>query len=134
VDRVRGDTALHRIASSVTGVNGIAIVQLLIDAGAHIDCVNNKDQTAADVATMTDIRSLLQSKQRPSRLKCLCARLIVTHQLSYDSVYPSHSALNRFIVLHGDLSRKHVLLDEHSSKEYLDYLDDDSTYDFSDSD
>ncbi len=126
VDRVRGDTALHRIVSSVTGVNAIPIIELLIDAGAHIDCVNNYEQTPVDVATMTETRFLLQSKQRPPRLKCLCARLITAQQLNYDFLWPPNTTLNRFVLLHGDLSRKHVISDECSSTDdinYIDYLD-----------
>ncbi len=124
VDRVHGDTALHRIASSATGVNAIAIIELLINAGAHIDCVNCYEEMPVDTATMNEIRFLLQSKQRPPSLKCLCARLITAQQLNYDSLWPPHTALNRFVLLHGDLSRKHVISDEYSSTDDLDYFDD----------
>ena len=99
----------------MTGINAVKIIELLINAGAHIDCVNNYDETPLDVAMITETRSLLQSMYRPSRLKCLCARLITTEQLNYDSMWPAETALNRFIVLHGDLSRKHILFDQSSS-------------------
>ncbi|CAF5010358.1 unnamed protein product [Rotaria sp. Silwood1] len=112
VDRISGNTALHRIASSWTEVNAIAIIDLLINAGAHIDCINNYNEMPINVAKTTKVRSLLQSKQKPPRLKCLCARLITNQQINYDSVWPVQTALNRFVVMHGDLSRKHVLSDE----------------------
>ncbi|CAF2743786.1 unnamed protein product [Rotaria sp. Silwood2] len=123
VDRIYGDTALHRIARSWTDVNAIPIIEFLINAGAHIDCLNNYKQMPINVAKTTAVRSLLQSKQRLLRLKCLCARLITNQQINYDSVWPVHTALNRFIVLHGDLSRKHELSDEDSLIDGFDLFD-----------
>ena len=125
VDRVRGDTALHRIASSLTGINAIEIIELLINSGAHTDCVNNYGETPVDAAVVAEIRTLLQSIHRPPRLKCLCACLIVDQQLNYDSVWPVGTALNQFVVLHGDLSRKHIVSDECSSVDSLYYFSDD---------
>jgi hypothetical protein len=51
------------------------IVNLLCDAGAHLDYANAFGQTPVDLATMPNTYQLLRSKMNLS-LKCLCARLI----------------------------------------------------------
>ncbi|CAF1210939.1 unnamed protein product [Adineta steineri] len=123
VDSIRNDTALHRIARSSTGINATAIIELLISAGAHIDCFNSYYSTPFDVAILPEICSLLQSKQRVPRLKCLCARLITDQELNYNLVWPINTAMNRFIMLHGDLSRQQLTSDESSILDDFDVFD-----------
>ena len=100
---ILGDTPLHRIARSETGINAIEMIKLLIDAEAHIDCLNAAGETPAEVAVRPDILSFLHSKQAVPKLKCLCARLITEEELGYRGPFSSRPDLCRFIVSHGDL-------------------------------
>ncbi|CAF3765502.1 unnamed protein product [Rotaria sordida] len=72
-DTIR-NTPLHIIASSKSAYNK-CVLNLLCDAGAHLDCVNAFGQTPIDLATISDIKQLLKSRMKIS-LKCLCAQLI----------------------------------------------------------
>jgi len=115
-DQVYGDTALHLISRcSIYGHSGnnLLIVKMLIHAGAHIDCVNKYGQTPLDEAAETEMRTLLRSKQTPPQLKCLCARLINDQKLSYDRLWPSQTALNKFVILHGSLTKEHSIYDDY---------------------
>jgi ankyrin repeat protein len=67
-------TPLHVFVSNAASCND-TILQLLCDAGAHLDYANELGETAVDIAFNTNIKQLLQAKLRLS-LKCLCARLI----------------------------------------------------------
>lgn len=71
---ISGNTPLHLFASSTSPCNEI-IVELLCDAGAHLDSANILGQTAVDVALNDRTKKLLKSKMKIN-LKCLCARLI----------------------------------------------------------
>ncbi|CAF0885089.1 unnamed protein product [Rotaria sordida] len=72
-DTIR-NTPLHIIASSKSAYNK-CVLNLLCDAGAHLDCVNAFGETPIDLATISDIKQLLKSRMKIS-LKCLCAQLI----------------------------------------------------------
>ncbi|CAF3922084.1 unnamed protein product [Rotaria sp. Silwood2] len=114
VDLVNNDTALHKILQSWAPGNNKdtkAIVELLINAGAHIDCANARGHRPVDVATVDEIRALLQSKQRLPRLKCLCARVITDQQIVYDNLWPTPTTKNTFLRLHGGLKRKRSMSD-----------------------
>ena len=52
-----------------------ALVNLLCDRGAHLDCVNADGETALDIGSSLKIKALLKARMQIS-LKCLCARLI----------------------------------------------------------
>ncbi|CAF3673347.1 unnamed protein product [Rotaria socialis] len=99
-----GNTALH-VSSQNSTIDTLAVVQLLINSGAHIDCMNVDNQTPFDVAQADSIRKLLKAKQSPSRLKCLCARLILFKQLPYELIWPKETDLNSFLFLHGGATR-----------------------------
>jgi len=101
----QGNTALHISCQNDTN-NSLSIVQLLINSGAHIDSMNIYNQTPFDLAQTNEIRSLLKSKQSPSRLKCLCARLIVEKQLPYEILWPKETDMNNFLFLHGHLAKQ----------------------------
>jgi hypothetical protein len=58
------------------------ILKFLCDNGAHLDCVNALRETAIDVASNIVTMQLLKSKMKLS-LKCLCARLIQTNNVSF---------------------------------------------------
>jgi hypothetical protein len=100
-----GNTALHISCQNDTN-DSLAVVQLLINSGAHIDSMNMYKQTPFDIAQTHEIRTLLKSKQSPSRLKCLCARLIIDKQLSYEFLWPKETDLNNFLFLHGGLAKQ----------------------------
>lgn len=105
IEPTYGNTALHISCQNTTN-DSLAVVQLLIDSGAHIDSMNIFKQTPFDLAQTNEIRTLLKSKQLPSRLKCLCARLIIENQLSYEFIWPKGTDMNRFLYLHGSLAKQ----------------------------
>ncbi|CAF4375854.1 unnamed protein product, partial [Adineta steineri] len=76
VDLLDGNTALHIISQS-DKLDALSIIELLINAGAHLDCLNKHNKTAFDYAKTIEMQTLLQKQQTPSLLKCLCARHIV---------------------------------------------------------
>jgi len=99
-----GNTALHISCQNDTN-DSLAVVQLLINSGAHIDSMNMYKQTPFDLAQTNEIRTLLKSKQSPSRLKCLCARLIVDKQIPYELLWPKETDMNNFLYLHGGIEK-----------------------------
>ena len=126
VDPVRGDTALHLISRCCIydhSGNNLLIVKMLIHAGAHIDCVNNHGRTPLDEADETEIRTLLRSKQTPPQLKCLCAHLINDQKLTYDRLWPTQTPLNKFVILHGGLTKEHSICSDYDFS--VSYYDDD---------
>ncbi len=117
MESIHGNTALHITCQNDTN-DSLSVVQLLINFGAHIDSLNMNQQTPFDVAQTNEIRKFLKSKQSPSRLKCLCARLIVQKQLPYEFLWPKETDLNQFLFLHGGLAKQ----SKGSSKYFLDNL------------
>jgi len=105
MELTNGNTALHISCQNDTN-DSLAVVQLLINSGAHIDSMNMYKQTPFDVAQTHEIRTLLKSKQSPSRLKCLCARLIVDKQIPYEFLWPKETDLNNYLFLHGGLAKQ----------------------------
>ncbi|CAF0783298.1 unnamed protein product [Rotaria sp. Silwood1] len=104
IDISNGNTALHIIAQS-TKIDAPSIVKLIIDAGAHGDCLNKHKKTPFDCARNTEIKSVLQKYQKPFLLKCLCARFIVEQQLNYELTWHKGTQLNNFIYLHGCITK-----------------------------
>ncbi|CAF3506636.1 unnamed protein product [Rotaria sp. Silwood1] len=105
-DQNRSDTALHIVSRNFDQnikENVMKIIEILLNANAHIDYVNYHGKTPFDEVVDTDIRFLLQSKHKLPRLKCLCARLITIHQITYDHVWPKPTALTNFVQLHNVL-------------------------------
>ncbi|UJR08057.1 hypothetical protein I4U23_012334 [Adineta vaga] len=132
VELVKYDTALHIISRHwnlfENNVNSSAIVEMLINSGAHVDCVNRDNQTPLNGAMDTDICTLLKSKQIPPRLKCLCARLV-----NEENLLDSHlsqqvgNALIKFVQLHGGLTtNNHYSSDLQYERSYFsdDYISD----------
>ncbi|CAF0749022.1 unnamed protein product [Rotaria sp. Silwood1] len=79
-DAIR-NTPLHIIASS-RSANHDSILNLLCDAGAHLDFANTFGETPIDLATMPNIQQQLKSRMKLS-LKCLCAQLIRKRNVSF---------------------------------------------------
>ncbi|CAF4796701.1 unnamed protein product [Rotaria sp. Silwood1] len=120
INTIGCDTALHvisRCSKRDTNTNPVAIVELLINAGAHVDCVNQYGETPLSVAIRNEIKDFLRLKQIPSSLKCLCARLIAKHQLAYECLWPTQTPLNTFVLLHGGLGREHSCSESDSVSE-----------------
>lgn len=80
VDTTR-NTPLHVIVSNKEPCDE-SFLDLLCDAGAHLDYANTLAKTPADLATTANIRQLLKSRMNMS-LKCLCARLIRKSNVFY---------------------------------------------------
>ncbi|CAF0796615.1 unnamed protein product [Adineta steineri] len=112
VDTLGGNTSLH-IVSQSEKLDALSIVELLINAGAHLDCLNRYNKTPFDYAKTIEMQTLLQKQQTPSLLKCLCARHIVTQQLQYESIWPAETRLNTFIYLHGCIAEDIRFIGEH---------------------
>ncbi|XP_014291823.1 protein fem-1 homolog B isoform X2 [Halyomorpha halys] len=75
-----------------------SIIKDLIDAGAHIDIVNNRGDTPLETAA-TGIAEIILRSQNKVSLKCLAARAIARHGIEYEEQVPS--TLIDFIELHG---------------------------------
>lgn len=106
-NHISNETALHivcRNSSHHVKGNVLKIIEILLDVGAHIDYTNSDSRTPLNVATDTDIRNFLQSKQKLPRLKCLCARFITMHQIPYDHVWSKPTPLTTFVQLHHTVS------------------------------
>ncbi len=78
------DTPLHIFARNQDDCDE-TILQLLCDAGAHVDCVNALGETPVDIAINLNTKQLVKSKMKLS-LKCLCARLIQKNDISFHGI------------------------------------------------
>ncbi len=107
MDTSNGSTTLH-IVSQSTKADALPIVELLINVGAHVDCLNKHNKTPFDYAKATEIKAVLQKYQTPPLLKCLCARQIVAQQLNYELIWPEKTKLNTFIYLHGCIGKQNL--------------------------
>ncbi len=105
IDISNGNTVLHTVSQS-TKTDALPIVELLINTGAHADCLNKHNKTPFDYAKTPEIKAILQKQQTPSLLKCLCARYIVERELNYELIWPAETNLNNFIYLHGCLRKQ----------------------------
>lgn len=76
-----GNTPLHTLASNSTDCNE-TILQLLCDAGAHLDYTNALSETPIDITFKSNTKRLLQEKKKIN-LKCLCAQLIRKCDISF---------------------------------------------------
>ena len=93
-----GNTPLHLLCMNSDNPD---IVELLLKSGCHTDCVNRDGQTPFDYIEDSDLQALDPSRKNPSKLKCLCARLIAKERLDMDGLVALPSALKKFVVLHG---------------------------------
>jgi len=97
-----GNTPLHLIVGYQRVVGDFltlhAIITSLIDAGAHVDMVNNSGETPMAKASTGVAEIILKSQQKLS-LKCLSAQAVKRHGLSFIGQVPA--TLEHFISLHG---------------------------------
>jgi Fem-1 family protein b len=97
------DTPLHLIVLYQKPISDFltlhAIIQSLINANAHLDYVNLKGRTPFSQATTGVAEIILRSESKIS-LKCLAARAIARHKISFSSHMIPHE-LELFVRLHG---------------------------------
>ncbi len=98
IESTHGNTPLHIICGNTRDRK---IIELLLNAGCHMDCVNKDGYTPVDYIEDKETRALLIPKSIPSNLKCLCARIIANKQLNTECLGVSRSNLNKFIIMHG---------------------------------
>ena len=73
------------------------MLEVLLDGGAHHDFLNNKGETAADLAKTDDARRIL-SERKKLELKCISARALKKFGLPYLGVVPK--TLEKYISMH----------------------------------
>lgn len=97
-----GNTPLHLVVGYQRVVGDFltlhSIITSLVDAGAHVDVVNKNGKTPMAKASTGVAEIILKSQQKLS-LKCLSARAVKRHGLSYIGQVPA--TLEQFIKLHG---------------------------------
>ncbi|XP_002138527.2 protein fem-1 homolog B isoform X1 [Drosophila persimilis] len=106
VDAAR-NTPLHILVSKVNSSQDrqgemARILQLFVEAGAHLDAVNAAGQTAAAACKsgLATLANLLHGHQNAhTSLKCLAARTIATHRLNFKGLIPMQ--LEAFIQMHS---------------------------------
>ena len=90
------NTPLHILAADGSEPNE-ALVNLLCDRGAHLDCVNAKGETALDIASCPQMAMLIKGRMQIS-LKCLCARLIQRSEVPFEGRI--NKSLETFVAQH----------------------------------
>ena len=105
-----GNFLLH-LAVALKEESSLECVKVLVDAGAHIDAVNYKNETPLKLASnigssslgyaanRSSISSYLQTSERKhGSLRCLCAKIIIKHSIPYKNILPNF--LVAFVVEH----------------------------------
>ncbi|XP_017839877.1 protein fem-1 homolog B isoform X2 [Drosophila busckii] len=104
VDAAR-NTPLHILVTKINSTQDrqaemARIMQLFVEAGAHLDAVNAAGQTAATACKQTTLANLLHGHQNAhTSLKCLAARSIATNRLQFRGLIPTQ--LEGFIQMHS---------------------------------
>ncbi|KAH8261387.1 hypothetical protein KR044_008115 [Drosophila immigrans] len=104
VDAAR-NTPLHILVTKINSTQDRQgemkrILQLFVEAGAHLDAVNAAGQTAASACKQVNLANLLHGHQNAhTSLKCLAARAIATNRLKFRGMIPTQ--LEAFIQMHS---------------------------------
>ncbi|XP_033155051.1 protein fem-1 homolog B isoform X1 [Drosophila mauritiana] len=104
VDSAR-NTPLHILVTKVNTTQDrqtemARILQLFVEAGAHLDAVNAAGQTAATACKLPILANRLHAHQNAhTSLKCLAARSIATNMLNFKGLIPTQ--LEAFIQMHS---------------------------------
>ena len=98
VEHSGGNTPLHFFCGTSTKRE---VLEVLLKSGCHTDFVNKYGLTPFDYVADRELKTLDPSGKNPSKLKCLCARLVAKEQLDLNRFGASTSVLNKFVVLHG---------------------------------
>jgi hypothetical protein len=95
------NTPLHLISQRTSDIeNVLFIINLLCDkARAHLDCVNDQNQTPLESTSNVDVKEHLREKIGVGQLKCLCARFIRQQKIDFQKYRFSLSLVN-FIEIH----------------------------------
>ena len=91
-----GDTPLHALVRNPTTSNVLKILELLFDAGAHLDYANQQRQTPLQLVPAYRYKIVEQLKKRMhvAQLKCLCAQMIRRKEIIYQNGLLSSSLVN----------------------------------------
>ena len=92
----RRNTPLHVLVGNSSEPDE-ALVNLLCDRGAHLDCVNVLSGTALEIASSWKIKVLLKARMQIS-LKCQCARLIQKSEVPFEGRIAT--SLEKFVEQH----------------------------------
>ncbi|XP_011697232.1 PREDICTED: protein fem-1 homolog B isoform X2 [Wasmannia auropunctata] len=96
------NTPLHIIVGYSKAISDFAtlhsVIIDLIEAGAHMDTVNNRGHTPYDAVT-TGVAKIILRTQTKLSLTCMAAKAIKTYDLAYRGNVPR--SLESFIELHG---------------------------------
>ena len=91
-------TPLHLTARCNDVDNAKSVIRLLLDANAHIDCIDGSGQQPEDRAWSFEIQMLLHENRKLS-LKCRCAQLINLKNMCYAKSLSSN--LIGFVRMHS---------------------------------
>ncbi|KAJ8417181.1 hypothetical protein AAFF_G00284080 [Aldrovandia affinis] len=96
-----GNSPLHVIVQYNRPISDFltlhAIIISLVEAGAHTDMTNKQNKTPLDKST-TGVSEILLKTQMKMSLKCLAARAVRQHQITYRDQIPK--TLEEFVELH----------------------------------
>ncbi|KAG8145246.1 putative Protein fem-1-like protein [Naja naja] len=96
-----GNTPLHVIVQYNRPISDFltlhSIIISLVEAGAHTDMTNKQKKTPLDKST-TGVSEILLKTQMKLSLKCLAARAVRVHHISYHNQIPK--ALEEFVEFH----------------------------------
>ncbi|KAG7468288.1 hypothetical protein MATL_G00141280 [Megalops atlanticus] len=96
-----GNSPLHVIVQYNRPISDFltlhAVIISLVEAGAHTDMANKQKKTPLDKST-TGVSEILLKTQMKMSLKCLAARAVRLHQISYRNQIPR--TLEEFVELH----------------------------------
>lgn len=98
IEPSHGQTPLHLICMQS---NNRKMLELFLKSGCHTDCVDKHGRTPTDFISNRKMKRLFPSERNPSKLKCLCARLIANHRLNINYLSASTNSLTKFVILHG---------------------------------
>ena len=98
VESSHGDTPLHVICKQS---NNRQILKLFLELDCHTDCVDKYGRMPIDYVKDLERKILFPSERIPSKLKCLCAHLIVKRRMNINRLAALPNALQKFVILHG---------------------------------
>lgn len=92
---IDGDTPMHILVKNLLTTNLFKIIDLLCDAGAHLDYVNKERKSPLESIAAYRVKLIERLKQKMNvvPLKCLCAQRIRREQIVYENLL-SNSLVN----------------------------------------
>ncbi|CAF2090659.1 unnamed protein product [Rotaria magnacalcarata] len=84
-----GNTPSHNLVKNIPMTNVLKKINLLYNADAHLDYINNKGQTPLQSMPLLHIKIIEHLKKNMDviRLKCCCAKLIRQQKFSYENIF-----------------------------------------------